>query len=315
MVFYDHLLCKKTPYSVSISYNYLKVSQLDLRDAGRYADRVKALLQLLETDFAFINGLTESSSDPKIISFNYATPRIKKLLTNEGNILEVYIYLKCLKSGLFDDVATSYEITWDGTPITSEFDVIITKGFASLLVEAKATEEIKQDFYFKLSSLANQFGTNSKAVLVADTIEKPSSRNIENNSMQRQRGDMLDVFTVFDTKDIDNIATVLAKLLNIEIPQKVVPPNKNSSRASAQVFEPIPQPDITMNSKIWVLKNPEFLEHREVSILENHGINTVAQFLEQTEEDLKNVKNAKGLSFKDKYLEVQKKLRGKMSLQ
>ena len=313
IVFYDHLLCKKTPYSVSVANDYLKISQFDLRSAGKHADRVKALLQLLENEFAFINGLTESSSDNQIVSFNYATPRIKKLLTNEGNILEVYIYLKCLKSGLFDDVATSYEVAWDGTPITSEFDVIITKGFASLLIEAKATEEIKQDYYFKLSSLANQFGTNAKAVLVADTIEKYFSVNVENNSMQRQRGDMLDVFTVFDAKDIDNIDKVLAKLLDIEIPQKAVLP---STPTPSPVSPPKPQSacNITLNSKIWVLNNPEFLEHSQVSILNNHGITTIGQFLEQTGENLENIKNAKGLSFKGKYLEVQKKLKRKMGI-
>ena len=314
IVFYDHLLRKKTPYSVSVAYDYLKVSQFDLRSVGKHADRVKALLQLLENEFAFINGLTESSSDNQIVSFNYATPRIKKLLTNEGNILEVYIYLKCLKSGLFDDVATSYEVAWDGTPITSEFDVIITKGFASLLIEAKATEEIKQDFYFKLSSLANQFGTNAKAVLVADTIEKYFSVNVENNSMQRQRGDMLDVFTVFDAKDIDNIDKALAKLLDIEIPQKAILP---STPTPSPVPPPKPQStcNITLDSKIWVLNNPEFLEHSQVSILNNHGITTIGQFLEQTEDSLGNIKSSKGLSFKGKYWEIQKKLKKKMGIQ
>ena len=314
IVFYDHLLCKKTPYSVSVAYDYLKVSHFDLRSAGKHADRVKALLQLLESEFAFINGLTESSDDNQIVSFNYATTRIKKLLTNEGNILEVYIYLKCLKSGLFDDVATSYEVVWDGTPITSEFDVIITKGFASLLIEAKATEEIKQDFYFKLSSLANQFGTNAKAVLVADTIEKYFSVNVENNSMQRQRGDMLDVFTVSDAKDIDNIEKVLAKLLDIEMPQKVAPPSKVNNQVPIPVSKSESASNITMDSKIWVLNNPEFLEHSQVSILNNHGITTISQFLEQSEEDLENIKNSKGLSFKAKYLEVQKKLKKKMGI-
>lgn len=314
LVLYDHLLFKKTPFSVSIAYDYLKVSHFDLRAAGKHADRVKQILQLLENEFAFINGLTESSSDNHIISFNYATGRIKKLLTNEGNILEVYIYLKCLKSGLFDDVATSYEIAWNGTPITSEFDVIITKGFTSLLVEAKATEEIKQDFYFKLSSLANQFGTNAKAVLVADTIEKYYFGNAENNEMQRQRGDMLDVFTVSDAKDIDNIEKVLAMLLDIEIPQKVVPPSKVNNQVPVQVSKPETASNITMDSKIWVLNNPEFLEHSQVSILNNHGITTIAQFLEQSEEDLENIKNSKGLSFKGKYLEVQKKLKKKMGI-
>ena len=314
MVFHDHLLFKKTPYSVSIAYDDLKVSQFDLRSAGKHAERVKQLLQLLESEFSFINGLTESSSDNQIISFNYATGRIKKLLTNEGNILEVYIYLKCLKSGLFDDVATSYEVAWDGTPITSEFDVILTKGFSSLLVEAKATEEIKQDFYFKLSSLANQFGTNSKAVLVADTIERHFSGNSENNEMQRQRGDMLDVITISDPQGIDNIEKALAALLDIEIPQQTATPSPANIPAPVEAKNQNPNPMITEESRIWELKNQAYLEHSQVSILNNHGIDTIAQFLALSEEDFENIKNAKGFSFKAKYMEVQRKLKNKMGL-
>ena len=311
-VLYDRLIFKKTPYSVSIAYDYLKVSHFDLRTTGKGADRVKQILQLLEKEFAFINGLTESSSDNQIISFNYGTSKIKKLLTNEGYILEVYIYLKCLNSTLFDDVATSYEIAWDGTPIASEFDIILTKGFASLIVEAKATEKIKQDFYFKLSSLANQFGTNAKAVLVADTIETFNFGNVANNEMQRQRGDMLDVFTISDSKDIDKIHEVLAKLLDIEIPQKVVPPSNVNSQSSVQSHQSGFANNITLDSKIWVLKNPEYLNHTQVAALNYYGITTIAKFLEQSEEDLENIKNAKGWSFKAKYLEVQKKLKKKL---
>lgn len=332
--FPEKILCKKTPYSISIVYDRLTVRNFDLKDAGKHADRILQLLQLLEKEFSFISGLTEPSPEDQLISFNYATEKIKKLLTVEGNILEVYIYLKCLKSGLFDDVTTSYEIAWEGSPITSEFDVIITKGFSSLLIEAKATEEIKQDYYFKLSSLAHQFGTNAKAVLVADTIERYFFANAEKNSMQRQRGDMLDVFTVFDSRDIDNIDLVLAKLLNVEIPPKAVPPRTLQPQPQPQPqpqsqpqLQPQPQPqpqprvikpaspsDISAESPIRVLNRPEYLTQSLMDILINHGITTVAQFLEQPEEKFDHIKNARGLSFKAKYVEVQTKLRNKLGL-
>lgn len=163
----------------------------------------------------WFTGYTESGEDNQLISFTYSTKRIKKLLTNAGNILEIYVYHKCLKSDLFDDVATSYEISWDGTPVKSEFDIIITKGFAGLMIEAKATEDIDQDYYFKLSCLVKEFGTNCKPVLIADTVEKWFNDN-SSNEMQRLRGDMLDVITISNPQEIDAIDVTLARLLNIE---------------------------------------------------------------------------------------------------
>lgn len=206
----------KTPHSVNISFDYLTVQNLDLREAGKLVDKIKELLQMLEKEFSFIVGYTESSEDARIISFAYSTKRIKKLLTNAGKILEIYVYHKCLKSDLFDDVATGYEISWEKTAVKSEFDIILTKGFGGLLIEAKAREDIDQEHYFKLSCLAKQFGTNCRAVLIADTVEKWFNDN-SNNEMQRLRGDMLDVVTIFDSQEIDNIDVTLARLLNIDV--------------------------------------------------------------------------------------------------
>ena len=305
----ERLIFSRTPYSVSVSYDSLNVRNLDLRAAEKYSEQIRGLLQLLEREFAFINGLTESPDDSQILSFHYATGRIKKLLTNEGNILEVYIFLKCLRSGLFDDVTSGYEIAWEGTPITSEFDVIITKGFASLMIEAKATEEIKQDYYFKLSGLANQFGTNAKAVLVADTVEQRTFGNAERNAVQRQRGDMLDVITVSDPNEIDHIDLVLAKLLHVDAAQLPEPAAPVCEPSPVQMPKSESAPAVTPDSRIWVLKHPAYLEHSQVSLLNNHGITTVAQFLQQSEEALGKIKNAKGITFGQVYLNVQKKLR------
>ena len=120
----DNIEFIRTPYSVSVSFDYLTVQNLDLKGAGKHVDRIKELLRMLEEEFSFITGYTESGEDNQFVSFTYATKRIKKLLTNAGNILEIYVYHKCLKSDLFDDVATSYEISWDGTPVKSEFDIV-----------------------------------------------------------------------------------------------------------------------------------------------------------------------------------------------
>ena len=302
----DNIEFIRTPYSVSVSFDYLTVQKLDLKGAGKHVDRIKELLQMLEEEFSFITGYTESGEDNQFISFTYATKRIKKLLTNAGNILEIYVYHKCLKSDLFDDVATSYEISWDGTPVKSEFDIIITKGFAGLLIEAKATEDIDQDYYFKLSCLAKEFGTNCKPVLIADTVEKWFNDN-SNNEMQRLRGDMLDVITISTPQDIDAIDVTLARLLNIEIksaPQTQSTSNKRPEFAPAKNQSP-KTVEMTreefLAQKITVLR----IEPSQLSILQNNGVRTIADFLAQTEETFSMMKAKNGMAYTAQYMRLQ----------
>ena len=144
-------------------------------------------------------------------SFAYASQAIKELLTMEGRILEVYVYHK-LKGSAFDDVVSSYEIGWEDTEVKNEFDCIATKGFASLFIECKARADLNQDFYFKLTSLAEQFGVNAKAVLIADTQEFGNRAIL--NSMQRTRGRMLDIVTIWKEDEIRKIDQTLLKVMN-----------------------------------------------------------------------------------------------------
>ncbi len=309
----DNIECIKTPYSVSIVFDYLTVQNIDLRGAGKHIERIKEMLRLLEKEFSFIIGYTESGDDNQLISFTYATKRIKKLLTNAGNILEIYVYHKCLKSDLFDDVATSYEISWDGTPIKSEFDIILTKGFAGLLVEAKATEDIEQDYYFKLSCLAKQFGTNCKPVLIADTVEKWFNDNSE-NEIQRQRGNMLDVITISDYQEIDAIDITLARLLNVEV--KAIPqaqsqtlkrvesvPAKNFSQQTNEMTR-----EEFLAQKITVLR----IEPSQLAILQNNGVRTMADFLAQTEETFSMMKAKNGMAYTAQFMRLQEIMKKKL---
>ena len=311
----ENLSFEKTPFSISVYFDHLSVKELDLRKAGSLTGKVKELLKSLEEDFAFITDLTVSQQDELTISFTYATKRIKHLLTNEGNILEVYIYHKCLQSGLFDDIATGYEISWEGTSVTSEFDIIATKGFSGLLIEAKATEKINQEYYFKLSSLANQFGINSKPVLVADTVEM-SFRDNSVNDMQRMRGEMMNVITISDPQAIDAIDVTLAKLLNIEIPEKKSFAGENSQ---SSLSDDTPSAAMTreefLSRKITVLitaDNGERLEQSEISLLQNNGVSTIKDFLMLSEADFFGMKTKRGIGYTAHYLNVQKKLKARI---
>jgi hypothetical protein len=69
-------------------------------------------------------------------------------------------------------------------------------------------------FYYKLSGLANCFGINAKAVLIADTEEDEDDETACVNSMQRARGDMMGVVTIWKKTDISNIGNTLMRVLN-----------------------------------------------------------------------------------------------------
>jgi hypothetical protein len=131
-----------------------------------------------------------------------------------GKMLEVYTYNKVKELGMFDDVVSSFEIDWEGTDVKREFDCILTKGFRALFVECKARPDIEQGFYYKLAELAKQFGINTTAVLIADTKEKSFYDHAPVNDMQRRRGKMMDVVTIWKQDEINNIGHTLLKIVN-----------------------------------------------------------------------------------------------------
>ena len=148
------------------------------------------------------------------MSFVYATKKIKELLTSAGKILEIYTYHKVKELGKFDDVVSGFEIDWEDTGVKNELDCIMTMGFRSLFVECKSRNDIEQEFYYKIARLKDKFGINATAVLVADTQEKSFYDNAPVNAMQRKRGSMLDVVTIWKPDEISNIGHTLLKVIN-----------------------------------------------------------------------------------------------------
>ena len=132
----------------------------------------------------------------KEISFTYASRQIKELLTDAGKMLKIYTYHKIKDCGYFDDVVSGLGIEWQGTEVKSEFDCILTKEFHTLFIECRAQADIGQEPYFKLTGLAQQFGINATAVLVADTEGESRSENVPANIINRKRGRMMDVVTM-----------------------------------------------------------------------------------------------------------------------
>lgn len=196
-------------HEVNVGFDNLVVADAQI-PGGRLAE-LSCLMEYFK-DKGYVINLT-ISPDGKM-SFTYATRQIKELLTTAGKMLEIYTYHKVKELGKFDDVVSGFEIDWEDTAVKSEFDCILTKGFRTLFVECKARSDIEQEFYFKLASLAEQFGINATAVLVADTQERSFYDNAPINAMQRKRGSMMNVVTIWKPDEISNIGHTLLKVIN-----------------------------------------------------------------------------------------------------
>lgn len=121
-------------------------------------------------------------------------------LGSAGTILEIYSFFSALETGYFDDVACSYTFIWgdQNTPDSrrkNEIDLVLTKGFRSIIVECKATSVLTQDYYHKLNTMADLFGVNARKVLIANTY----SGNVQDYREQIARGDLMDVTTIHNS--------------------------------------------------------------------------------------------------------------------
>lgn len=145
-------------------------------------------------------------------SFVYTSPRIQKIMTCAGEILEIYTYYSVLKSGYFDDVVTGYAFRWSEDDLQNELDLVMTKGFRSMIVECKAVTTLKADYYHKLDSLVNRFGIGAVQVMVGNTYDNDLSKK-EVNQLQKKRGFELGIHTITDRSDILNIGQILAEIM------------------------------------------------------------------------------------------------------
>ncbi|MCD8180458.1 MAG: DUF1887 family CARF protein [Firmicutes bacterium] len=191
-IYFDNLMVK----------NLKKSALTSAMPAPDFSDSLAGLLMDINEKKYIMNYTEYERGGETFISFTFSSPQIKSLMTNEGRILELYVYYKALEQNYFDDAAIGCEVTWNKDNITNEFDIILTKGFKTLIVECKAREQLEQDFYYKLAQLDRQFGINSVPVLVADTLEAPWHDNSVND-MQRSRGNELGIITLSAPDEIN----------------------------------------------------------------------------------------------------------------
>lgn len=198
---------------VVIIHNNLTVTNvnLDHNSSGRQKYAIGVLKQLEKAHF--IHQLKQNKDEPKLVSFVYSSPRIKQILNSSGEILEIYAYYETLKTGYFDDVACGYEFCWESGGVKNELDLVLIKGFKSMIVECKAVVELKLDHYHKLHSIADQFGIGTTKILLGNTYSKSNVVADKLNIMQRSRGTQLGITTISNKEEIINIGKTLKQLM------------------------------------------------------------------------------------------------------
>lgn len=140
-------------------------------------------------------------------SFTFASEKYKTLMEKGGNMLEFYVYHHTKLNGNFDDVVNSFQIEWQSSSRSNEFDIIATRGYSTLVIECKATEKMDKSYLFKLSSLTKLFGINAKAVIIADSVKVGKSKEWE------EECELYHINFIHRKEDIDNIGKVLSKII------------------------------------------------------------------------------------------------------
>ena len=198
--------------SFVISNNSLCINDLDISEPGNSVKVIKTeyqnILKKLEAQ-KFINNL-KIDEEKKQASFVFSSYGIKNVLKKEGELLENYIFYEAARTGYFDDVVSGFEFTYEPDSseklVKNEIDCILTKGTATIIVEAKARATIDQNTIHKLCNVADNIGVNAKKVLVI------TDHGWQSNDLQFARGDKYEVIIISGKEEISKIGESLKKI-------------------------------------------------------------------------------------------------------
>ena len=148
-------------------------------------------------DFESIGFIRDFKADAeKGVSFTFADSCVRSWMRDVGAVLELYVYKKCVESGIYTDVVTSAVVDWEGDngadAVTNEIDVMATYGVNPVFISCK-TCEVKTEALNELAILRDRFGSSmsTAAIVTAKT----------GNSAMRRRAQELNI-DVIDVNDI-----------------------------------------------------------------------------------------------------------------
>lgn len=200
--------------TLRISYPDLQVNSLCM-DAAEPAVRgdILHLLENLQKGH-FITQLDTAQEGSACVSFFYASASIRRLLTSTGEILKLHTYYQVLETGFFDDVACDYEFRWEDGGVTDALDLVLTKGFRSMIITCTDNPKLEAESYHKLYSIADHFGIGSVRVLIGNTWRNNDPNLRMQNELARTRGSQMGIITISGAEEIQNIGETLAGLIS-----------------------------------------------------------------------------------------------------
>ena len=187
----DPTLAANGPRRVKVDHGWATVDPDWLEDLAQ-----KGLI----TDLA----LTEDH-----VSFRFADETVRFWLRDVGAVLELYVFLVCLETGVFDDVVLSAVVSWRGRDrkaeaVTNEIDVMAVRGVQPLFISCK-TCEIKTEALNELAILRDRFGGEaSRAMIVTST-----SASRTNSPMRRRAAELKIEVVDWDDLVQDRLAACL----------------------------------------------------------------------------------------------------------
>lgn len=196
---------------VDIKYNNLVVNDLNmnLEETGNQ-DRAWVVLKQLEKERYILN-LQQDMFNPGNVSFVYSSPRIKKLLTGKGGILEVYTYYEALRTGYFDDIICGYELDQDKGTDEIYMNLILTKGFKSIFVKIPMGNELNSEYLKTFDKNVNQYGIESIKVLLNESGSYICNEKSDQHEELKRIGQNIKVVSGSD--EVMNIGCTLIKLV------------------------------------------------------------------------------------------------------
>ena len=187
----DPTLAANGPRRVKVDHGWATVDPDWLEDLAQ-----KGLI----TDLA----LTEDH-----VSFRFADETVRFWLRDVGAVLELYVFLVCLETGVFDDVVLSAVVSWRGRDrkaeaVTNEIDVMAVRGVQPLFISCK-TCEVKTEALNELAILRDRFGGEaSRAMIVTST-----SASRTNSPMRRRAAELKIEVVDWDDLVQDRLAACL----------------------------------------------------------------------------------------------------------
>ena len=169
----------------------------DFYQKGERGNKIKADVTLLEElqEIGFISNL--HIEPEKRVTFDFADRNIRSWLRDVGSVLELFMYKKCIETGIFRDVVSSAVVDWDGThgrgSVSNEIDVVATRGVVPLFISCKATD-VKTEALNELAILRDRFGGKGAKAIIATTEYC--------NSATRHRAAQLGI-TVIDREELE----------------------------------------------------------------------------------------------------------------